>query len=218
MLRVVKIPFLFFIMLLFVKLTSAANAGELYVLKNLKVHTEASLESPVTHLLLGGEKIEVLSIDGDFTEVLNVKAQKGWVASEFLSDIKPTNIKIPAADKLTAKESLSKKEKNNQNLKKINTKVSNPPPLTSQQLKLNQDSKKSIEQLQYDNQQLQGKIKQIRNILNMTSVDTDNDNIRKQIEYGLTFWLSIGGFLFSFILGYLWSDFRNRKRHGGFKI
>ncbi len=98
---------IFFLCLFF---SAGLFAGELYVTQNLKVHTEASLESPVNHLLLGGQKVTVISIKGDFTEITDEVGHRGWVASEFLTDVVPD--KITPAVKNIIKDKKGRKEKN----------------------------------------------------------------------------------------------------------
>jgi len=216
--RVVKIQLFFFIILVFNSLLPVVTAGELYVSKNLKVHTEASLESPVTHLLLGGEKVEVLRIDGDFTEVQDADEHKGWVASEFLSDIKPVDVESLPADKLSAKQASTKTNKANQKQKKKAGSSSEQTPKAAQQVKTNQNSKELLGQVQAENKQLQEQIQQIQKIINKTTTNANYSGIGAESDSNVTLWFAVGGILLGFILGYLWSDFINRKRHGGFKV
>ena len=91
---------------------SSTYADDLYVLKNVKVHTEASLESPVTKLLLGGEKVNVLSINGDFTEIEDNSKKVGWVASGFLTTVEPKKpIKTLSSTKPPEKSKVQPKQK-----------------------------------------------------------------------------------------------------------
>lgn len=216
--RVVKIPVLFFIILVFTIFTSVVNTAELYVSKNLKVHTKASLDSPVNHLLLGGEKVEVISIDGDLTEIQDAGDHIGWVASEFLSDIKPVNMENQNLKKSAKQQVGLKKEKNKEKQQKGTVNGSGATLNSAQELKSIERSKKLLAQMQQENQQLQKQLEQIRNILNMTSSNTNNYNAGSKNNLEMTLWIIAGGILLGFILGFLWSDFRNRKRHGGFSI
>ena len=243
MFRVMNILTAFFI-IPFIFLLSAANADELYISKNVRMHTEASLESPVTNLLLGGKKVEVLRIDGDFTEVQDEADNVGWIASEFLSDIEPANNVKPVIEnkesitgstkvdkkqeKAKPKPQAKKKEKKKQKEKKpkvasktspstsaSNKKISN----TAAQEKKSEDvfvSGPSPEQLQNENRQLKSQLEEIRHILNITPATSDNSS--SQYFTDKTLWMIIGGLLVGFVLGLLWNDFNLRRRHGGYKV
>jgi len=212
MYRIVKILILFFIIPFLFKSLSVVFADKLYVSKNLKVHTEASLESPVNHLLLGGEQVEVLRIDGDFTEVHNKDDHIGWVASEFLSNVKPVNIGSKKLANLNVSKKELEKKNNKTSQKKINITKSDSTKQTSLQ------SNKQLEKLKVENQQLQVQLEKIREIVNVKTINAKDYNSVSQIISNISLWVMAGIGLLGFILGFLSNDYRTRKRHGGFEI
>jgi uncharacterized protein YgiM (DUF1202 family) len=210
-------PSLLIILITSLLASISISADTLYVLKNIKVHTEASLESPVTKLLLGGEKIEVLGIDGDFTEIEDNDNKIGWVASDYLTDIEPAKVipkkeikkTIVQAQKKSTPKVSRKEEKDRSNSNKVSSDI-NHKKLT----------------LQKENQQLQVQLEKIRHILK-DSTNTTNSNYESDIEEVLTqsftspnlsLWTGLAGLVIGFIMGLLWSDYRQRRQHGGFKV
>ncbi len=228
--------------------SSLISADELYVLKNVKVHTEASLESPVTKLLLGGEKVNVLSIDSNFTEVEDDDENTGWVSSDFLTDVEPIRITPKKEVERVAEDkpqNMSKKKTQVQ--KKITKKVNNKGnsvtasdkkgskanlSTLSSTTSSNPSSKNSQQALllQKENQQLKAQLEKIHFIINDTlstnkgdydSVDKSETTLINSFNFdtsSLSLWFALGGLIIGFIIGLLWSDFRQRRHHGGFKV
>ncbi|MFK5986044.1 MAG: SH3 domain-containing protein [Pseudomonadota bacterium] len=224
---------IFSILILSVAFSSILRADKLYVSKNLKVHTEASLESPVNHLLLGGEEVEVLRIDGDFTEVQNGGDHIGWVASEFLSNIKPASLEktstagttTPAAENTQTKTNKIKPIAKKSVVKKPITKkkqTRNKQSGSSKKTKKQERIKTQTAQQQASivnaetKQQLQLKLDKIRDILDMDG--TSQQQFAISNNYNLNLWLIAAAGVFGFILGIMWHDFRQRRRHGGYKV
>ncbi len=217
---------LFLVLIMPIVFLSTLQADTLFVSQNLKVHTEASLESPVDHLLLGGEEVEILRIDGDFTEIQDKGEHIGWVASEFLSNIKPKNTEKKIADevknnptqmeqtKLKPEKSIKKSANKSVKEKKSPiTKVATSTPTPAREIKkLPVISHKVAIEVQ----QLQLKLDKIRAILEIPYPTNSSITIKKDTNMDLSF---IGGALFiGFILGIMWHDFRLRRRHGGYKV
>jgi len=202
-------------------------ADKLYVLENLRLRAEPSLDSPVLITVKKDEGVEVLGIEGDFTRIESQSGTKGWVASSFLTDqAPPSPTPVPKVSKLTlAKATINKQKKE---LKKLKAQV------------LKQE--KSIQQLSKKIKQLPAKaavpdadagekkislndekIAQIREILAIDSDLTASSNkafspLKLDQLSGLHISIAVGLALLGFILGILWSDFTHRRRHGGYRV
>lgn len=208
-------------------------AGELFVTQNLKVHAQPSLDSPVNHLLLGGQKVTVIRIDGDMTEITDEVGHQGWVSSEFLTDVAPAKVVKPVkntfkpkdtpstiASSTTANNTANKKNKQKSPLKqkfkashasKMNTHKPIPEsfPEHTGQAQLIRSLHQNITQLKQHITQLETLLDQPKK----PSWQAFFQEYRNLLLVIILLTLIVG-----FILGMLWSDFLLRKRHGGFKL
>jgi outer membrane biosynthesis protein TonB len=202
MFGVINLSIRFLIIAFFILSLSVVNAAELYISKNVRMHTEASLESPVTNLLLGGKKVEVLRIDGDFTEVQDEADNVGWIASEFLSDIEPassnkaviekkenatSSTKVAKKqEKAKPKPLVKKKEKKKQNKKQQNKKQ----PKAAQKAKTTSknspsalaDNKKKLETDSAVNASKQLLVSEVKSKQLLEQMQNENQQLKSQLE------------------------------------
>jgi len=198
MFGVINLSIRFLIIAFFILSLSVVNAAELYISKNVRMHTEASLESPVTNLLLGGKKVEVLRIDGDFTKVQDEAENVGWIASEFLSDIKPANSDKPVLDKkesvtsgstkvakkqekakpkplVKKKEKKKQKEKQPKAAQKAKTASKNSPSVSA-------DNKKKLETNSAVNASKQLLVSEVKSKQLLEQMQSENQQLKSQLE------------------------------------
>jgi len=219
-----------YVSILFILLfSSGAWADKLFVLENLRLRTEPSLESPVLITVKKGEEVEVLGIQDDFTRIESNTGTKGWVASSFLTDQPPqTPTPSPKVSKLSqANATIAKQKKELQKLKK---RLANQDKNIKQlkQKAANNEGKKALSTaaapIENKPSVSDEQIAQIRKILgeNSETKDLTHNSILPPLKLeqlsGLHISIVLGLALLGFILGILWSDFTHRRRHGGYRV
>jgi|GEM_PF-2869755 len=216
-------------LVIFGLLSSSIWAAQLYVLENLRLRTEPSLEGAILATIKKGEAVEVLGIEGDFTRIESGAGTTGWVASSFLTTEKPSeatttikpSTKPPKPDMYRA---TIKKQQNE--LRQLKEKIKKQEQ-TIQQLaqKTETDKQKAddmSEKQTIEISESEQKIAKIREIIGATVEQTDSSSNEKPLKLGaltgLHYSMGAGLLLLGFVFGIMWGDFIQRRRHGGYRV
>lgn len=208
-------------------LSGSVWAAKLYVLENLRLRTEPSLESSILATVKKGEEVEVLGIDGDFTHVESPAGTKGWVASSFLTTEKPPEPEpkpVPTKNSKLAQAKVTINKQKNE-LKKLKNKLSQQEKEFKQLQKQMQDMQTAQPQATPEVAPTVSvsdeKIAKIREILGpdpQLPGGKKNKTIGFSELSGIHYSLAAGLLLFGFIFGLFWGDFIQRRRHGGYRV
>ena len=223
----IKLPCLLIFFLIIGTLSSTLHAAKLIVTQNLKVHTKSTLDSPVSRLLVKGSEVEVLKIEGEMTQFQDEKKNIGWVSSEFLILKSKNSVKEKSNEKkdssLTKSPVLKNKLAPSKKTIPVTISINNKQPakkVTSQTI--NNAKVNSVEA-----NFIEPKLDRILNILeekqeykNEYRNYTETKNISEQlISISKKSYVLISvSLIIGFILGFLWHDYRLKRRHGGYKV
>jgi len=206
-------------------LSSNAWAAKLFVTENLRLRTEPSLESAILATVKKGGEVEVLGIQDDFTRIESENGTKGWVASSFLSSEKP-EIPVVSAKPSKLVQANATIKKQSKQLKELKARLNKQEKTIKQlqtQLKLPKENKREeVSRVLERNSDSEEKIAQIREILGPvpTVENVPKKTIATELNSlsGLHYSIAGGVLLLGFILGLLWGDFIQRRRHGGYRV
>ena len=198
----------FFILLLFIPISSSAESIYVTDVLKLKLRVTASNDAQVVTNLSSGDKLTVLEKQKRYTRVKTKDGQEGWVQSWFLTD------KVPAT--FLVENLNEEKQALTSQLARAETKLKN----------FNSETAKENEQLKSTITTLSNKINNLtatRNELEK-KLDTQAGELAKYEfaqKYNINLIILLF-FLFSFTAGYLcsraWMRIQERKRLWGYQL
>ena len=60
----------------------------------LGIHTQASMDSPITALISSGTSVKVVKAEKEFSEIIAEDGAHGWIKSKFLTQTKPADLRV----------------------------------------------------------------------------------------------------------------------------
>ncbi len=202
-----------------------AEANSLYVSDQLLVGVHESQErgSAILELLPSGTRLEVVSREGDFVRVKTPGGTSGWVDGKYLAKEKP------------ARTFLNELEARHQKLKQSLAKARQE--LEAQQGKpsdaADKKTREELEALRAQNAELRetvasaeiqltelAKVQAAREAaVSLVEASAASELSMQEVALEPVTWGVLGGiFVLGFILGTYHMDYRQRKRHGGFRV
>jgi SH3 domain protein len=193
----------FFLILLLIAAAPAAYAQTAYVTDTLRlgIHRAADTSDRAFQMLESGQQMEILERNRNYARVRLPDGTEGYVKAAYLVDDKPA--------KLIVTEAQAEAERLRQQLSELQASFAQPAATIAaleEKLAANdaalQSSEQQIAELSKENEEFAGRFEQYKSSLPLT-------------------W--VGGaiavcLLAGFIAGLWWTDYRSRKRHGGFRI
>lgn len=193
----------FFMILLLIAVAPASYAQTAYVTDTLRlgIHRAADTSDRAFQMLESGQQMEILERNRNYARVRLPDGTEGYVKAAYLVDDKPA--------KLIVTEAQAEAERLRQQLSDLQASFAQPAATIAaleEKLAANDVALKSSEQqiaeLSKENEQFVDRFEQYKSSLPLT-------------------W--VGGaiavcLLAGFIGGLWWTDYRSRRRHGGFRI
>ena len=178
-----------------------------------------------TKLLKGlptGTPLQVLERDNKLARVKTPGGLEGWIDASYTMTDKPSQlIVLELEDKYrTALNRLDEKEKEMALLRKM---AGDPQDIPLQKVDTKELDKAldTIARLESDKQNLTAKLEQARSQTQPSAITTlaqGFSNTTSTFSLEIIIALAMVIFILGFYMGYKWLDYRNFKRHGGFRI
>lgn len=206
-----------------------------YVIDKIEVglHTENSIESPITQLVTTGTELEILQRGVDFSEVKTLAGVTGWINSTYLVDEQPGAIE--AANVSTTELDAAKQEietlrqqlattnetEATEQLKAMRLKVGElQAQLTQQRIENNshennEELYERIAQVEQEKIALENTIIELKN---PAGEGSDLGNLYSHLGASKLLLYFIIVLIIGAAVGIFVFDFINRQRHGGFRI
>ncbi len=213
------------VLVAFLGLALPAGAESVYVVDQLLlgVHEQKERQSAILELLPSGTRLDVLKRDGDFVRVKTPGGTSGWVDSKYLMSEKPARI------------SLSELETQHQKAKQsLNTAREELKALRARRDKgIDDNTREQLRMLRSENAALKETIAsaedQLTELARAQAAETEAavpEEPTSTTELSLAniavkpaTWGVLGAmFVLGLVLGTYLMDYRQRRRHGGFRI
>ena len=209
----------------FLGLALPAGAESVYVVDQLLngVHEKKERQSAILELLPSGTRLDVLKREGDFVEVKTPGGTSGWVDGKYLMSEKPARI------------SLSELETQHQKTKQsLTTAREELKTLRARRNDgIDENTREQLKMLRSENAALKETITSAENQLTelaraqaaeIEAAEPDEPTFTTELSLAnIAFkpesWGVLGAvFVLGLILGTYLMDYRQRRRHGGFRI
>ncbi len=213
------------VFLILLCLALPAGAKSLYVIDQLLigVHKTKDRESATLQLLPSGTKLDVLKQEGDFVQVKTPAGTAGWVDRKYLVAEKP------ARNSLNELEAQHRKVQDSLAAARKDLKAAQ----AKQGSAMDEKSRNELESLRAENVELKETIAsaeaqltelaRARAELEAASRPRESSpviglSIKQAVVEPVTWWVLGGIFVLGLVLGSYLMDYRQRRRHGGFRI
>ena len=178
-----------------------------------------------TKLLKGlptGTPLQVLERDSKLARVKTPDGMEGWIDASYAMTDKPSQlIVLELEDKYrTALNRLDEREKEMAILRKM---AGDPQAIPLQKVDTTEldNANKMITRLKSDKKNLKAQLRQARSNAQPSAVATliqSFSGTASTLKLEIVIALGMVIFIIGFYIGYKWLDYRNFKRHGGFRI